>query len=117
MNPDVETPFTDAVDAVNRLLPYHVFLQPMEDLVPLLHDRKGKTKAADLQEIEGDTSQAVRFAMTLPTLQKPNLPWNVFVVERNWRNDSEKLESRVVMYASMQFETFNLTYFSSIPGL
>ncbi|KAE9411426.1 hypothetical protein BT96DRAFT_961330 [Gymnopus androsaceus JB14] len=52
LNPDVETHFTDAVDAVNRLLPYHVFLQPKEDLEPLLCDRKGKTKAADSREVE-----------------------------------------------------------------
>jgi putative heme iron utilization protein len=56
LNPDVEKPFTDAIDAVNRLLPYHVFLQPKEDLAPLLCNRKGKTKVTDFQEVEGDTS-------------------------------------------------------------
>ncbi|KAF9070550.1 hypothetical protein BDP27DRAFT_1419797 [Rhodocollybia butyracea] len=52
LNPDLETPFVDVIDAVNRLLPYHVFLQPKEDLKPLLADRKGKTKAVDPQEIK-----------------------------------------------------------------
>ncbi|KAJ7218007.1 hypothetical protein GGX14DRAFT_517407 [Mycena pura] len=42
LNPDTETPFTDTIDVVNRLLPYHVFYQPKEDL-----DRKGKRKAND----------------------------------------------------------------------
>ncbi|KAJ6593965.1 hypothetical protein B0H19DRAFT_1093070 [Mycena capillaripes] len=48
INPDTETPFSDSIDVVNRLLPYHVFQQPKEDL-----DRKGKRKADDLEaEIE-----------------------------------------------------------------
>ncbi|KAF7361837.1 hypothetical protein MVEN_00528200 [Mycena venus] len=42
LTPDVETPFSDTVDVVKRLLPYHVFQQPKEDL-----DRKGKRKADD----------------------------------------------------------------------
>ncbi|KAJ7647250.1 hypothetical protein FB45DRAFT_821964 [Roridomyces roridus] len=44
LNPDTETPFTDCLDVVNRLLPYHVFLQPRDDL-----DRKGKGKAEELK--------------------------------------------------------------------
>ncbi|KAK7057143.1 chloride channel protein [Favolaschia claudopus] len=32
LNPDTETPFVDTVDVVNRLLPYHIFQQPKEDL-------------------------------------------------------------------------------------
>ncbi|KAJ6625583.1 hypothetical protein B0H10DRAFT_2002040 [Mycena sp. CBHHK59/15] len=48
LNPNTETPFSDPVDVVNRLLPYHVFHHPKEDL-----DRKGKGKANDLKtEIE-----------------------------------------------------------------
>ncbi|KAF8210341.1 hypothetical protein K438DRAFT_1959622 [Mycena galopus ATCC 62051] len=48
LTPDTETPFSDTLDVVNRLLPYHVFQQPKEDL-----DRKGKRKADDLEaEIE-----------------------------------------------------------------
>jgi len=49
--PDTETPFSDIADAVNRLLPYHVFQQPQEDLE---YTGKGKGKASELQaEIEG----------------------------------------------------------------
>ncbi|KAI0699548.1 hypothetical protein BC835DRAFT_537377 [Cytidiella melzeri] len=36
LQPDVETPFADAQDVVRRLLPYHVFLQPKEDMVEML---------------------------------------------------------------------------------
>lgn len=49
INPNTETPFSDAADVLDRLLPYHVFQQPGEDL-----DRKGKRKADDVAtEIEG----------------------------------------------------------------
>jgi hypothetical protein len=56
--PDIDTPFSDATDVVNRLLPYHVFQQPKEDLYFPGHNRKrrGKRKqvSADLlDEIEG----------------------------------------------------------------
>ncbi|KAF7321607.1 Chloride channel protein [Mycena kentingensis (nom. inval.)] len=44
LHPDTETPFADAYDATRRLLPYHVFCHPKEDLVK---DRKGKRKADD----------------------------------------------------------------------
>ena len=54
LNPDVESPFVDTIDVVNRLLPYHIFFQPKEDLVPLLRDRKGKTKAAEIEDLAGN---------------------------------------------------------------
>lgn len=61
LNPDTETPFSDAHDVVKRLLPYHVFLQPRRDLKMLLErplselrgysafrvDGKGKGKATE----------------------------------------------------------------------
>lgn len=51
--PDVDEPFVDQVDVVKRLLPYHVFQLPHEDLdVPVqnrnLHQsHKGKRKATE----------------------------------------------------------------------
>lgn len=51
--PDTETPFADQVDVVTRLLPYHVFQQPREDLDAVLQSgsiypsRKGKRKATE----------------------------------------------------------------------
>lgn len=57
MNPDVDSPFVDAVDVVHRLLPYHVLQQPQEDLRTATDRRraKGKGKAHDAirDEIEG----------------------------------------------------------------
>ncbi|KAJ8076507.1 hypothetical protein PM082_000930 [Marasmius tenuissimus] len=49
LDPDVDTPFIDSVDVVKRLLPYHIFLNPVEDLKPLVTDRKGKSKAEELR--------------------------------------------------------------------
>lgn len=71
LQPDVETPFEDAQDVVNRLLPYHIFLQPKDDLRPLidpcpstLHSRKGKRKATEddllREEIAGTNSDAIK---------------------------------------------------------
>lgn len=59
LQPDVDTPFTDVADVVNRLLPYHVFQQPDEDLNSLLNRKrsKGKEKARHpeiRQEIDGE---------------------------------------------------------------
>lgn len=59
LQPDVDTPFTDVADVVNRLLPYHVFQQPDEDLNSSLNRKrsKGKEKATSheiRQEIEGE---------------------------------------------------------------
>jgi len=47
--PDVDTPFVDAVDVVHRLLPYHVFQHPKEDLDALVTGGtfKGKGKATN----------------------------------------------------------------------
>ncbi|KAJ2931486.1 hypothetical protein H1R20_g5622, partial [Candolleomyces eurysporus] len=46
LNPDVDTPFQDQLDVVNRLLPYHIFQQPKEDLDSVIYG-KGKGKAVD----------------------------------------------------------------------
>ena len=57
LQPDVDTPFTDVADVVNRLLPYHIFQQPDEDLNPNRKRSKGKEKASRhkiRQEIEGE---------------------------------------------------------------
>ncbi|EMD37382.1 hypothetical protein CERSUDRAFT_94394 [Gelatoporia subvermispora B] len=53
LQPDVDLPFVDAEDAVKRLLPYHVFQQPKDDLRTHLDSfstsatRKGKRKATE----------------------------------------------------------------------
>jgi hypothetical protein len=53
--PDVDTPFVDGVDVMQRLLPYHVFQLPHEDIVTGAKV-KGKGKASDhnsLDDIKG----------------------------------------------------------------
>lgn len=51
LQPDVDTPFADHTDVVRRLLPYHIYQQPYDDL-ELLKPSKGKQKAttSDLKE-------------------------------------------------------------------
>ena len=89
--PDVDTPFADAVDVVQRLLPYHVFQHPQEDLdappgpKTAAASRKGKRKATDedllREEIAGAFSHA--YIQLRPVLmatpgdpQRPSLRWN-----------------------------------------
>jgi hypothetical protein len=46
--PDVDTPFVDSLDVVHRLLPYHVFQHPRQDLGTLVTGKdKGKGRAID----------------------------------------------------------------------
>ncbi|CAA7261632.1 unnamed protein product [Cyclocybe aegerita] len=59
---DIDSPFVDELDALNRLLPYHVFQQPRKDLEQLVA-RKGKEKAVeeDLAAEIYDTKLALEF--------------------------------------------------------
>ena len=43
--PDTDTPFVDATDVVRRLLPYHIFQHPLDDLNGVTVDPSGKGKA------------------------------------------------------------------------
>lgn len=53
MKPDVDSPFLDAADVVNRLLPYHVFQIPQHDLDAFIGvSVKGKEKAVE-KELSG----------------------------------------------------------------
>lgn len=59
LHPDVDTPFMDVQDAMNRLLPYHIFQQPKNDLEWVINGGKGKQKAAPEAELSGiDTSMS-----------------------------------------------------------
>ena len=44
--PDADTPFEDEIDVINRLLPYHVFQHPKNDL-DTLRGLKGKAKMTE----------------------------------------------------------------------
>ena len=67
LKPNVDTPFVDAEDVVRRLLPYHIYQQPKEDLEKLISP-KGKGKAEDdiHTEIEGARSVRSRYNICLP---------------------------------------------------
>ena len=44
--PDVDEPFTDKRDVVDRLLPYHIYQHPQKDF-DAMHCSKGKGKATE----------------------------------------------------------------------
>lgn len=78
--PDVETPFRDVEDAVDRLLPYHVFQHPRDDL--LKAGKKGKRKATETEILQSELAGAHPFpaqmAVSCPlpitiTIQKQSL--------------------------------------------
>ncbi|EIW82917.1 hypothetical protein CONPUDRAFT_101388 [Coniophora puteana RWD-64-598 SS2] len=50
--PDIDSPFEDAFDVVERLLPYHVFQQPEDDLQVLIGKGKGKERATSSDTTE-----------------------------------------------------------------
>ncbi|EPT05038.1 hypothetical protein FOMPIDRAFT_1112440 [Fomitopsis schrenkii] len=65
--PDVEEPFTDVQDVIRRLLPYHVFQIPKEDLTamidrPLFSSAKGKSKATEADYVCEDIAET-KFAI------------------------------------------------------
>ena len=49
--PDVNTPFQDVGDVVDRLLPYHVFQHPKADL---LVANKGKRRASETEILQSE---------------------------------------------------------------
>ncbi|RDB25371.1 hypothetical protein Hypma_007867 [Hypsizygus marmoreus] len=70
LNPDADTPFTDVVDAVYRLLPYHVFQQPKEDLELVTRGKgKGKATADELRKEIAETKFALECFKRRETLQ------------------------------------------------
>ena len=55
LRPDVDSPFVDQLDVIRRLLPYHLFQHPKEDL-DAITTGKGKEKAVEQdwrEEIRG----------------------------------------------------------------
>jgi len=56
--PDVDTGFRDVEDAVDRLLPYHVFQHPRDDL--LKAGKKGKRKATETEILQNELAGAHR---------------------------------------------------------
>lgn len=59
LHPDVDSSFVDQLDVIRRLLPYHLFQHPKEDL-DAITTGKGKEKAVEQdwrEEIQGMQQQ------------------------------------------------------------
>lgn len=67
LRPDTESPFRDAKDVVQRLLPYHIFQHPAEDLAQLVHggSRKGKRKATEEDLLREEIAGSHRLPVSL----------------------------------------------------
>lgn len=62
--PNADTPFEDAVDVVNRLLPYHVFQHPNKDLDTIAKGDKGKRKATNQDLVDEITGMSLWQSLT-----------------------------------------------------
>ncbi|EPQ57252.1 hypothetical protein GLOTRDRAFT_137623 [Gloeophyllum trabeum ATCC 11539] len=70
--PDVDNPFVDGDDVVKRLLPYHVYQQPQEDLQYVMKAArwsKGKSKATEVSALREEIAET-RFAIQCFKRQK-----------------------------------------------
>lgn len=57
LHPDIDSAFVDETDVVQRLLPYHVFQQPKEDLAGISAKGKGRAQETSWEEeIQGKTA-------------------------------------------------------------
>ena len=68
--PNTDAPVEDAVDVVNRLLPYHIFRHPQDTAV------KGKAKSINqevVDEIEGTKNLIYLYALCRSLQQKRDL--------------------------------------------
>ncbi|TFK75367.1 hypothetical protein BDN72DRAFT_810959 [Pluteus cervinus] len=70
LHPDVDTPFTDTLDVVKRLLPYHVYHQPRDDLATMLSLHKGKMPETPLQAEISETKFALECFKRRDALEK-----------------------------------------------
>lgn len=71
LNPDFESPFTDYEDVLNRLVPYHVFQQPWQDVQAIIDScrRKGKTREMDDDALELDGELHISISVAIPRLR------------------------------------------------
>lgn len=92
--PDADTPFEDEVDAVKRLLPYHIYQNPKLDLDEM-RGSKGKSKATDIDIIRDEISGACYYLASLEViLNAPSCPAETkFALESHQRLRS--LEKRL----------------------
>jgi hypothetical protein len=71
--PDVDTPFQDTLDAVRRLLPYHVFQTPANDLRSVITDScgKGKAKATEQDLLKEEIAGNITLIREISDLLSP----------------------------------------------
>ena len=86
--PDVDTPFQDVGDVVNRLLPYHIFQHPREDL---LIASKGKRRATETEILQSELAGIYFLRVRCPFpcswyIQKRNLHLNASSAETHLMN-------------------------------
>lgn len=62
LHPNADAPFAGYQDVVARLLPYHVFQQPQDDLNAVKQSWKGKEKMTSLEDelVEEITGKSLR---------------------------------------------------------
>lgn len=87
--PDVDSPFVDELDAVNRLLPYHVFQQPKADTQAIV-SAKGKGKAWSFSSMDNESkADSCFFRRALSIIQLLDLRWSVRGDDRLSKRDGE----------------------------
>jgi hypothetical protein len=77
LHPEVDSPFVDQLDVIRRLLPYHLFQHPKDDL-DAITTGKGKEKAVEQdwrEEIRGTKEQFNRRFYCLCIMQPQDWPW------------------------------------------
>ena len=97
LHPDVDNPFTSAADAVERLLPYHIYQHPLEDLFAFAHpNRKGKRKATEedllREEIKGTLLITSVISLVHGSSQIRDLHCNAGNARLLWRRSSGRYE-------------------------
>ncbi|KAI0789142.1 hypothetical protein C8Q75DRAFT_766657 [Abortiporus biennis] len=108
--PDVETPFKDAVDVVKRLLPYHVFQQPADDLNEITVRAKGKRKATEediLRQEIADTKFAIECWKRRAAIEKRFKRIRINSGKRVAPDDQAYVLAQAVLEAD-RFETANM---------
>lgn len=91
LHPDVDSPFADQLDVIRRLLPYHLFQYPKEDLDAITAG-KGKEKAVEQdwrEEIRGMQEQLNRHFYLLMYHPATRLALDIYkrrdAVRERWR--------------------------------
>ena len=107
LHPDVDSPFVDEVDVMNRLLPYHLFQQPKDDLEPMV-SIKGKERAID-NEIQGTSNDS----SSSPLLLTHSHEDTKFALQCYRRRQNIRDRWRQVLIKSTRVTEIDTIFFSS----